>query len=135
MAPKEAVEKIDNLLISTTDNGCQDHTSLLACYKLFDQYFDSAGTEHPVVLTSDGHSTRFDFEMLKFCNEKKICLFIPPPDTTDVTQLLDQYNKNTHLEYKVTKENLFTSLMTINREVFMLSLADMWDKWQTPKTI
>ena len=24
MAPKEAVEKIDNLLISTTDNGCQD---------------------------------------------------------------------------------------------------------------
>ena len=40
MALKEAVEKIDNLLISTTDNGCQDHTSLLACYKLFDKYLD-----------------------------------------------------------------------------------------------
>ena len=56
MAPKEAVEKIDNLLISTIDNGCQDHTSLLACYKLFDKYLDKAGTERPVVLTSDGHS-------------------------------------------------------------------------------
>ena len=135
MAPKEAVEKIDNLLISTTDNGCQDHTSLPACYKLFDKYLDRAGIERPVVLTSDGHSSRFDFEILKFCYAKKIRLFISPPDTTGVTQLLDQCNKNIHLEYKVAKENLFTSLMTINREAFMLSLADMWDKWATPKTI
>ena len=71
MAPKEPVEKIDNLLIPTTDNGCQDHTSLLACYKLFDKYLNRAGTERPVVLTSDGHSSRFDFEILKFCNKKK----------------------------------------------------------------
>ena len=135
MAPKEAVEKIDNLLISTTDNGCQDHTSLLACYKLFDKYLDRTGIERLVVLTSDGHSSRFDFETLKFCNEKKIRLFISPPDTTGVTQLLDQCNKNIHLEYKVAKENLFTSLMTINLEVSMFSLADMWDTWATPKTI
>ena len=133
MAPKEAVEKIDNLLISTTDNGCQDHTSLLACYKLFDKYLDRVGIERPVVLTSDGHSSRFDFEILKFCHEKKIRLFISPPDTTGVTQPLDQCNKNIHLEYKVAKENLFTSLMTINREAFMLSLADMWDKWAIRK--
>ena len=66
MAPKDAVEKIDNLLISTTDNGYQDHTSLLACYKLFDKYLDRAGIERPVVLTSDGHSSRFrNFEVLQ----------------------------------------------------------------------
>ena len=133
MDPKEAVEKIDNLLISTTDNGCQDHTSLISCYKLFDKYLDRAGIEHSVVLTSDGHSSRFDFEILKFCNEKKICRFISPPDTTGVTQLLDQCNKNIHLEYRVAKENLFTSLMTINREAFILSLAYMWDKWANPQ--
>ena len=133
MAPKEAVEKIDNLLISTTDNGCQDHTSLLACYKLFDKYLDRVGIERPVVLTNDGQSSRSDFEILKFCHEKKIRLFISPPDTTGVTQPLDQCNKNIHLEYKVAKENLFTSLMTINREAFMLSLADMWDKWAIRK--
>ena len=40
MAPKTVVGKIDNLLISTTDTGCQDHTSLLSCYKLFDKYLD-----------------------------------------------------------------------------------------------
>ena len=71
MAPKEAVEKTDNLLISTTGNGCQDHTSLLACYKLFDKYLDRAGIEWPVVLTSDGHSSGFDFEILKFSNKKR----------------------------------------------------------------
>ena len=60
-------------------------------------YLDRAVIEYPVVLTSDGHSSRFDFEILKFCNEKKICLFISPPDTTGVTQLLDQCNKNIHL--------------------------------------
>ena len=92
MAAKEAAEKIDNLLISTTNHGCQNHTSLLTCYKLFDKYLDRAGIERPVVLTSDGHSSRFDFEMLKFCNEKKIRLFISSPDTTGVTQLLDQCN-------------------------------------------
>ena len=108
---------------------------MLACYKLFDEYLDRVGTERPVVLTSDGHSSRFDFEIVKFCNEKKIRLFISPLDTTGVTQLLDQFNKNIHLEYKVAKENLFESLMTINREAFMLSLADMWDKWATPRTI
>ena len=71
MAPKEAVEKIDNHLILITDSGCQDHTSLLACYKLFDKYLDMTGIERPVVLTSNGHSSRFDFEILKFCNEKR----------------------------------------------------------------
>ena len=35
MAPKVAITKIPNLLISTTDIGTQDHTSLLAAYKQF----------------------------------------------------------------------------------------------------
>ena len=135
MAPKTVVEKIDNLLISTTDNGCQDHTSLLACYKLFDKYLDKENIERPVVLTSDGHSSRFDYEVLKLCLEKKIRLFISPPDTTGVTQLLDQCNRNIHLEYKVAKACLFKPTMKVNREGFMLSLANMWDKWATPTLI
>ena len=38
MAPPEAVQKIERLLISTTERGCQDHESLLASYKVFDEY-------------------------------------------------------------------------------------------------
>ena len=127
MAPKTVVDKIDNLLISTTNTGCQDHTSLLSCYKLFDKYLDEKKIERPVVLTSDGHSSRFDYEVLKFCQEKKIRLFISPPDTTWITQYA--------LEYKVAKDDLFTPTMKVNREGFMLSLAKMWDKWATQKFI
>ena len=135
MAPKTVVDKIDNLLISTTDTGCQVHTSLLSCYKLFDKFLDETQIERPVVLTSDGHSSQFDYEVLKFCHEKKIRLFISPPDTTGVTQLLDQCNRNIHLAYKVAKADLFTPTMKVNREGFMLSLAKMWNKWATPMLI
>ena len=71
----------------------------------------------------------------KSCLEKKIRLFISPPDTTGVTQLLDQCNRNIHLEYKVAKACLFTPTMKVNREGFMLSLGNMWDKWATPTLI
>ena len=135
MAPKTVIDKIDNLLISTTDTGYQDHTSLLSCYKLFDKYLDEKKIERPVVLASDSHSSRFDYEVLKFCHEKKIHLFISPPDTTGVTQLLDQCNRSIHLAYKVAKADLFTPTMKVNREGFMLSLAKMWDKWATPTLI
>ena len=43
--------------------------------------------------------------------------------------MLDQVNKNVHLEYKNAKDNLFTPMMIVNREAFMLILANMWDKW------
>ena len=56
-------------------------------------------------------------------------MFLSPPDTNGVTQLLDQVNKNVHLEYKNAKDNLFKPMMTVNREAFMLILANVWDKW------
>ena len=36
MVTETAVNNINNLLVSTTENGCQDNVSLLAPYKLFD---------------------------------------------------------------------------------------------------
>ena len=38
MAPKEAVMRIPNLLISTNDSGSQDHCTLLSAYQMFDRY-------------------------------------------------------------------------------------------------
>ena len=63
-------------------------------------------------------------------------MFVSPADTTGVTQLLDQINQKLHLEYKTSKEGLFTPWMTtINREGFMLTLSEMWGKWATKETI
>ena len=55
MAPPEAVEKIDNLLISTTENGMQTHSSLLDVYTFFNEYLVKKKIPKPVVLLSDGH--------------------------------------------------------------------------------
>ena len=62
-------------------------------------------------------------------------MFVSPPDTTGVTQLLDQINQKLHLEYKNSKEGLFTAWSTINREGFMLILAQMWSKWASAETM
>lgn len=135
MAPKEAVEKIPNLLISTNDSGSQDHSTLLSAYEMFDHYLDENSIQRPVVVLSDGHSSRFDSDVLTFLRNKNIRLFISPPDTTGVTQLLDQINQKLHSEYRSAKSELFSPFMTINREGFMKILAELWPEWASNETI
>ena len=94
MAPPSAVEKIKNLIISTTERGYQDNHPLLEAYKKFDRYLTDENIERPVVLLADGHSSRFDYKLLQFLREKQIFLYITPPDTTGVTRLLDQCPKS-----------------------------------------
>ena len=66
MAPKVAVKNIKNLTVSSTENGCQNHSSMLDAYKRFDKYLDEENIVRPVVVLSDGPSSRFDFAVLKF---------------------------------------------------------------------
>ena len=82
MAPKEAVDNIENLLISTTEKGSQDHKSLRDAYKCFDSYLTKKNIQRPVVLLSDGHTSRFDYDVLSFLRDNQIRLFLSPPDTT-----------------------------------------------------
>jgi len=74
MAPKEAVDNIENLLISTTERGSQDHNSLLDAYKCFDRYLTKNNIQRPIVLLSDGHTSRFDFDVLSFLQANKVVL-------------------------------------------------------------
>ena len=68
-----------------------------------------------MVVLSDGDSSRFDFAVLKCLCEKSIHSFIMPPDTTGVTQMLDQSpNTKLHQEYSKKREELFTPFQTIN---------------------
>ncbi|XP_066924340.1 uncharacterized protein [Clytia hemisphaerica] len=136
MCPKPVAKKINNLLISSTEKGSQDNKSLLECYRLFDKYLDEKKIQRPVVMLADGHSSRFDYKVLKFLREHKINLFISPPDTTGVTQLLDQNpNQSLHKEYNSKRDELFPGFQTINREGFMNILGEIWEKWATEETI
>jgi len=72
---------------------------------------------------------------LAFLRDKNIRLFITPPDTTGVTQLLDQINQKLHSEYRSSKSELFSPFMTINGEGFMKILAQLWPEWASKETI
>lgn len=131
MAPASAVDKIQHLLISTTDHGVSDQESFLAACTEFDKYLTDKQILRPVVLMADGHSSRFEYEVLQFLLEKQIWLFIGPAFSTSVTQLLDQLNKNLHQQYRKSKDNLFNAFQSINREAFMVILAEIWPLWAT----
>ena len=51
----------------------------------------------PVVVMTDGHSSRFDLEVLRFCDGKQIFQFLPQPDTS-----ADEDVK--HLDQALTKK-------------------------------
>ncbi|XP_065640013.1 uncharacterized protein LOC136072675 [Hydra vulgaris] len=135
MVPTEAVNKISHLLVTTTDNGVSTHESFLAALKEFDVYINEKNVKRPIVLLSDGHSSRLDFDVLSFLESKRIHLFLTPPETTEVTQLLDQVNKNIHSEYRKQKDSMFSDICSLNKEAFMLVLANIWDKWTTKETL
>ena len=135
MAPAAAVKKIPNLLISTTEHGSQTHESLLAAYKSLNAYLSSKNVAHPVVIIADGHSSRFDTKVLKFLKNSNMRLHITPPDTTGVTQLLDQLNQSLYSEYRDTKNNLFSPECTINREGFTQIRAGIWETWTDSDSI
>ena len=74
MAPKEAVMQVPNLLISTNDSGSQDHCTLLSACQMFDRYLEKNNIKRPVVVLSDGHSSRLDSDVLtfsRFCQSRK----------------------------------------------------------------
>ena len=87
------------------------------------------------MVLSDVHSSRFDVDLFEFPAREGIYIFLGPPDTTNVTQLLDQVNAMLHSSYRLTKEQLFTPLSSINREGFMEILANLWCEWTTTEKI
>ena len=132
MAPKEAVENIKNLLVSTTKSGYQDHQTCLETYKLLNRI--TANKKRPIVILTDGHSSRFNPEVMKYCRKKQLNQFLSPPDTTGLTQLIDQKFAMLHAAYTDTRNEMIFD-ETISRKFFMEILAQIWNDWATTERI
>ena len=91
-------DDIENLFVSTTENGVQNHKSLLQTYKCLNKILEK-GIKKLVSLLSDRHASQFDFDVANYLYEQQIFLFISSPDTTDATKLLDQINHFLHDNY------------------------------------
>ena len=128
---------INNLFLSTTENGVQDRKSLQAAYKTFDNIIVQKGVQKTVLVVTDGHSSRFCPESMTYLFSNDLGLFLGPPDKTSVTQLLDQINQSLHAPYRTSKKNIFTNEMTVDKEGFMSIsiLAEIWPTWATSDTI
>ena len=48
-----------------TSDGCITGKACLAFYKQFDKHLDENSIKRPIVVMTDGHSSRFDFDVLK----------------------------------------------------------------------
>ena len=70
MAPKTAVEKINNLLVSTTDSGYQDGRTCLASYKMFAKTVKKNKVQKPIVVFTDVHSSGYDVDVKQFCRKE-----------------------------------------------------------------
>lgn len=128
MVPREAVNKISDLLVSASKSGYQDGKTCLSSYKLFDKYLTRNNIKRPVVMLTDGHGSRFNVDVLRFCRDKQIRQFVSPPDTTSTTQLLDQVNQVLHSAYRNEIKDIIMD-EHINKRVFMLVLSEIWDSW------
>ena len=124
-----------NLLISTTENGVRTHESLLEAYTDFNDILVANKVQKPVCIMSDGHSSRFDPDVLRFMENNENFIFIGPPDTTGVTQTLDQINQDLHTCYRGNKDLIYDLDGTINRDGFMKILSESWPKWAPTKSI
>ena len=112
MAPKTAVKKISNFLVSTTGRTC------LASYKMFAKAVKQNKVQKPVVVLTDGHSSRYDADVMQFCRKEDIHQFMGLPDTTELTELLDQVFANLYACYSNEKDQVFDG-EKVNQEGFI----------------
>ena len=89
----------------------------------------------PILKTNYGHSSKFSHPSLSFLFGNGLEMFLGLPETTRLTQLLDQINQSLHSHFWKSKKKLFTNEMTTDREGFMAILTDIWPSWTTPEGI
>ena len=134
MAP-EASEKIPNLLVTVNKSGFSDHNTLLDAYKLVNSVLTEKEVPRPVIVVADGHGSGFDETVLSFLQEALMFLSILHPDTSGGTQLHDQMNGRLHSLYDQNKEELYTTISTLNRQCFMNILSESWADFAAPERL
>ena len=72
---------------------------------------------------------------MRFCRMERLRQYMGPPDSTHVTQLLDQINDALHMSYRSGTKEIFNDYDTIDRHGFLDILASIWTKWATKESI
>ena len=65
-------DDIENFFVSITENGVQDHKSLLQTYKFLNKILEKKGMKKPILLFPGGHTSRSDFDVANYLYEQQI---------------------------------------------------------------
>ena len=68
---------------------------------------------------------------MRVCRMEGLRQYMGPPDSTQVTQLLDQINAALRMSYRSGTKEIFNDYDTIDRHGFLDILASIWTKWAT----
>ncbi|KAK3260300.1 hypothetical protein CYMTET_8102 [Cymbomonas tetramitiformis] len=86
-------------LISNNACGVQTGKSLLARYKVLYRELSQRGVQFPVLEMTDNHESRYDEEVMEFCQRVGIMQWAEKSNTSGIFQALDQVNRQLHTEY------------------------------------
>ena len=98
MAP-DCIKELEFALFSVTDGGCQTGETFLEWLKSLEAQARSRGITGPICFATDGHSSRFWIENLRWLRKTSNDLFITPPEATRSCCMLDQIFQDAHSCY------------------------------------
>ena len=135
MIPNKSL--LPNSKVSATPKGYQTGSTLLETLHFWDKALIARGVPKPVVWTTDGHASRLNSDMLRWCRENRWIMYISPPHTTGIHQALDQIFKTWHDTFngivkRWTNENTGEE---VNKKKFTDIFSEAWTKWTTPDKI
>ena len=135
MVPDKA--KVPNSHISVTEKGYQTGGSLLSTLKFWDRDLIRRGVPKPVVWMTDGHSSRLNLMVVRWCRENQWIMYISPPHTTGIHQPLDQIFKSWHTTFNETVQkwcNTHTG-KDLDKSTFTALFSEAWSHWTRPDMI
>ena len=134
-----------NCLISATEKGMQTDLSLADRYALLKKELDARNVEMPVVIATDGHSSRTGPLTEAQTDAYGLRQWLAMSDTSGWAQMWDQLFKGFHAEYnRILKtwkigEKRKNRQLVLNPDTVMQILAVMWGRagpaWATPGMI
>ena len=118
--------------VSVTEKGYQTGGSLLTTLKFWDADLKRRGVPKPIVWTTDGHASRFNLSVLRWCRENGWLMYVYPPHTTGIHQWLDQIFKTWHTTFNARVKAWCSAHVgdELDKAIFTQIFSEAWQEWQ-----
>ena len=123
--------------VSVSEKGYQTGCTLLETLKFWHCDLLRRKVPFPVVWCSDGHASRLNTDVLRWCRENQWIMYISPPHTTGIHQPLDQIFRSWHKAFnaRVKSWSDANTGREVDKAMFTNIFSEAWPSWTTPDSI